>query len=152
MIGGKLQLNSVDVVDALTDLFILRGRPEYMRSENGAGLTAKKVRGWIRAVGTKTAFIAAGSPWENGCCESADARMRDELLEGEVFYWRREAQALIDGWRCHYKTVRLCSSLRYGPLAPESFVPIDQRPTMHEHSNRTTRWGRPGQLQSSLTK
>ena len=131
VIRVKRRLNSTDVVDALTDLFILRGRPEFIRSDNGAEFIAKKVRAWIGAVGAKTAFIAPGSPWENGYCESFNARFRDELLNGEVFYTLREAQILIERWRCHYNTVRPHSALRYRPPAPESMMPIDQRPTMH---------------------
>jgi putative transposase len=127
----KRRLNSTDVVDALTDLFILRGPPEFIRSDNGAEFIAKKVRAWIGAVGAKTAFITPGSPWENGYCESFNARFRDELLNGEVFYTLREAQILIERWRHHYNTVRPHSALGYRPPAPESLMPIDQRPTMH---------------------
>jgi putative transposase len=125
------KLNSTDVIDALTDLFILRGAPEFIRSDNGAEFIAKKVCAWIEAVGAKTAFIAPGSPWENGYCESFNARFRDELLNAEVFYSLREAQILIERWRRHYNTVRPHSSLGYRPPAPEAFVPMDQRPTMH---------------------
>jgi putative transposase len=125
------KLNSTDVIDALTDLFILRGPPEFIRSDNGAEFIAKKVRAWIGAVGAKTAFIEPGSPWENGYCESFNARFRDELLNAEVFYSLREAQILIERWRRHYNTVRPHSSLGYRPPAPEAFVPMDQRPTMH---------------------
>ncbi|MCQ0093974.1 IS3 family transposase [Roseovarius sp. M141] len=131
VIRVKRKLNSTDVVDALTDLFILRGPPEYIRSDNGAEFIAKKVRAWIGAVGAKTAFIAPGSPWENGYCESFNSRFRDELLNGEVFSTLREAQILIERWRRHYNTIRPHSSLRYRPPAPESILPIDQRPTMH---------------------
>jgi hypothetical protein len=131
VIRVKRKLNSTDVVDALTDLFILRGPPAFIRSDNGAEFFAKKVRTWIGAVGAKTAFIAPGSPWENGYCESFNARFRDELLNGEVFYTLREAQILIERWRRHYNTVRPHSALGYLPPAPESIVPIDQRPTMH---------------------
>ncbi|WP_154664455.1 IS3 family transposase [Pseudodonghicola xiamenensis] len=131
VIRVKRKLNSTDVVDALTDLFILRGPPEYIRSDNGAEFIAKKVRAWIGAVGAKTAFISPGSPWENGYCESFNARFRDELLNGEVFTTLREAQILIERWRRHYNTVRPHSSLGYRPPAPKSIVPIDQRPTMH---------------------
>ena len=130
MIRVKRKLNSTDVVDALTDLFILRGPPEFIRSDNGAEFIAKKVRAWIEAVGAKTAFITPGSPWENGYCESFNARFRDELLNGEVFYTLREAQILIERWRCHYNTMRPHSSLGYRPPAPESMIPIDQGPTM----------------------
>lgn len=82
------------MVDALTDLFILRGPPEYIRSDKGAEFIAKKMRAWIGAVGAKTAFITPGSPWENGDCESCNARFRDQLLNGEVFTTLREAKIL----------------------------------------------------------
>ena len=141
MIRVQRKLNSTDVVDALTDLLILRGSPEFIRSDNGVEFIARKVRAWIGAVGAKTAFIEPGSPWENGYCESFNARFRDELLNAEVFYSLREAQILIERWRRHYHTVRPHSSLRYRPPAPETFVPMDQRPTMHQQSARTTRLG-----------
>ena len=86
MIRVDRKLNSTDVLDALTDLFILRGPPEYIRSDNGPEFIAQKVRDWIAAVGAKTAYIEPGSPWENGYCESFNARFRDELLNGEIFY------------------------------------------------------------------
>jgi len=125
------KLNSADVVDALTDLFILRGPPEFIRSDNGPEFIAEKVRSWIAAAGAKTAFIEPGSPWENGYCESFNARLTDELLKGEIFYSLREAQILIEQWRRHYNTVRPHSALGYRPPAPESVVPMDQRPVMH---------------------
>jgi len=105
------KLNSTDVVDALTDLFILRGPPEFIRSDNGPEFIAEKVRTWIAAVGAKTAFIEPGSPWENGYCESFNARFRDELLNGEIFYSLREAQILIEQWRRHYNRVSQRPSL-----------------------------------------
>ena len=124
------KLNSSDVVDALTDLFILRGPPEYIRSDNGPEFVAEKVRKWIAAVGSKTAFIEPGSPWENGYCESFNARLRDELLNGEIFYTLAEAKIIIEQWRIHYNTVRPHSALGYKPPAPESIIPLDHRPTM----------------------
>ena len=127
----KRKLKSTDVVDALIDLFILRGPPEFIRSDNGAEFIAKKVRAWRGAVGGKTAFITPGSPWKNGSCESFNARFRDELLNGEIFYTLREAQILIEHWRRHDNTVRPHSALCYRPPTPESMVPIDQRPTMY---------------------
>uniref|UniRef100_UPI00403FE8BD integrase core domain-containing protein n=1 Tax=Thioclava sp. GXIMD2076 TaxID=3131931 RepID=UPI00403FE8BD len=90
MIRVKRKLNSVDVIDALTDLFILRGPPGFIRSDNGPEFIATKLRNWIDAVGTKTAYIEPGSPWENGDVESFNARLRDELLDGEVFYSAQE--------------------------------------------------------------
>jgi putative transposase len=131
MIRVDRKLNSTDVLDALTDLFILRGPPEYIRSDNGPEFIAQKVRDWIVAVGAKTAYIEPGSPWENGYCESFNARFRDELLNGEFFYSLREAQILIEQWRIHYNTVRPHSALGYRPPAPQSIVPMDQTPMMH---------------------
>lgn len=97
----KRKLNSLDVIDALSDLFILRGVPAYIRSDNGPEFIAEKVRSWIAAVGAKTAYIEPGSPWENGYCESFNGRLRDELLNGEIFYSLREAQIIIEEWRKH---------------------------------------------------
>ena len=95
MIRVKRKLNSIDVIDVLTDLFILRGPPAFIRSDNGPEFVAEAVRRWIEAVGAKTAYIEPGSPWENGYCESLYARFRDELLSGEIFYSLREAQTVI---------------------------------------------------------
>lgn len=131
MIRVDRKLNSTDVLDALTELFILRGPPEYIRSDNGPEFIAQKVRDWIAVVGAKTAYIEPGSPWENGYCESFNARFRDELLNGELFYSLREAQIIIEKWPVHYNTVRPHSALGYRPPAPESIAPMDQRPTMH---------------------
>ena len=127
----KRKLNSTEVIDALTDLFILRGIPAYIGSDNGPEFIAEAVRGWITAVGAKTAFIEPGSPWENGYCESFNGRMRDELLNGEIFYSLREAQIIIESWRNHYNTKPPHSALGYRPPAPETIIPMDQRPTMH---------------------
>ena len=109
----KRKLNSIDVIDVLTDLFILRGVPAYIRSDNGPEFVAEAVRKWIKAVGAKTAYIAPGSPWENGYIESFNARFRDELLNGEIFYSHREAQIVIEQWRKHYNTKRPHSALGY---------------------------------------
>jgi putative transposase len=131
MIRAARKLNSTDVVDVLTDLFILRGPPDYIRSDNGPEFVAQKVRDWIGAVGAKTAYIEPGSPWENGYIESFNARMRDELLNGEIFYTLQEARIIIEQWRRHYLTLRPHSALNYRPPAPESFIPVDRRPTAH---------------------
>jgi len=96
MLRVDCKLNSTDIVDALTDLFILREPPEFIRSDNGPEFIAQKVRDWIGAVGAKTAYIEPVSPWENGYCESFNARFRDELLNGEIFCTLREAQILIE--------------------------------------------------------
>lgn len=127
----KRKLNSTDVIDALTDLFILRGVPAYIRSDNGPEFIAEAVRKWIKAVGSNTAYIEPGSPWENGYCESFNARFRDELLNGEIFYSLKEAQIVIEQWRQHYKTKRPHSALGYRPPAPESIIPMEEKRMMH---------------------
>ncbi|WP_170533622.1 IS3 family transposase [Ruegeria atlantica] len=127
----KRKLNSTDVIDALTDLFILHGAPGFIRSDNGPEFVALAVRDWMAAVGAKTAYIEPGSPWENGYCESFNGRFRDELLNGEIFYSLREAQILIEQWRRHYNTKRPHSALGYRPPAPETIISMDHRPMMH---------------------
>jgi transposase InsO family protein len=113
------KLNSTAVIDVLTDLFILRGVPAHVRSDNGPEFIAKAVRDWIDAVGAKTAFIGPGSPWENGYCESFNSKLRDELLNGEIFYSLAEARVVIELWRVHNNRARPHSSLGYRPPAPE---------------------------------
>ncbi|SON57296.1 putative transposase OrfB [Hartmannibacter diazotrophicus] len=149
------KLNSTDVIDALTDLFILRGVPGHIRSDNGPEFIAKAVRDWIAAVGATTAFIEPGSPWENGYCESFNARLGDEFVNGEIFYSLGEAKVVIDSWRRHYNPERPHSSLGYKPPAPEVLLwpeplngkaatakpTVAQRPTLHQDLHRTTLWG-----------
>ena len=127
----KRKLNSIEVIDALTDPFILCGIPAYIRSDNGPEFIAEALRDWIRAVGAKTAYIEPGSPWENGYCESFNGRMRDELLNGVITDPLREAQISIERWRNYYNTKRRHSALGYRPPAPEASIPVDQRPVMH---------------------
>ncbi|SEQ91409.1 Transposase InsO and inactivated derivatives [Faunimonas pinastri] len=116
------KLKSTDVIDVLSDLFILRGVPGHVRSDNGPEFVARAVREWITAVGAKTAYIEPGSPWENGYCESFNSKLRDELLNGELFYTLAEARIVIEGWRQHYNTLRPHSSLGYRPPAPAAVV------------------------------
>ena len=97
--------------------------PEHIRSDNGPEFVAKVVQEWITAVGARTAYIAPGSPWENGFIESFNARLRDELLDGEIFYSLNEARIVIESWRRHYNAVRPHELLGYKPPAPEVFVP-----------------------------
>ena len=113
------RLKSSDVIDVLSDLFILRGIPTHVRSDNGPEFIAKTLRDWLAAVGAKTAYILPGSPWENGYCESFNSKLRDELLNGEIFYTLKEAKIVIETWRRHYNTIRPHSSLGYQPPAPE---------------------------------
>lgn len=132
------KLNSTAVIDVLTDLFVLRGVPSHIRADNGPEFIAKAVRDWITAVGARTAFIAPGSPWENGYCESFNSKLRDELLDGEILYSLAEARIVIEEWRQHYNTERPHSALGYKPPAPAVIVPQvpptsnpANRPTMH---------------------
>ena len=99
-VGRKLGL--AEVIDVLSDLFIARGTPGYIRSDNGPEFVAVAVQGWITGVGAKTAFIEPGSPWENGYVESFNGKLRDELLNMEVFNTLAEARVLIEQWRTHY--------------------------------------------------
>ena len=107
------RLKSIDVIDVLSDLFILRGVPGHVRSDNGPEFVARAVQEWIAAVGAKTAYIQPGNPWENGYVESFNARLRDELLDGEIFYTLREAKIVIESWRRHYNAIRPHASLGY---------------------------------------
>jgi putative transposase len=116
----RRRLNATDVIDVLTDLFLLHGIPAHIRSDNGPEFAAHAVRSWIAAVGASAAYIEPGSPWENGYCESFNARLRDELLDGEIFYSLKEAQTVIESWRRHYNTTRPHSALKYQPPAPET--------------------------------
>jgi len=118
------RLKSADVIDVLSGLFILRGVPGHIRSDNGPEFVAKAVQEWIGGVGAKTAYIMPGSPWENGFIESFNARLRDELLDGEIFYSLAEARIIVESWRRRYNTVRPHQSLGYKPPAPEVFIPV----------------------------
>ena len=117
------KLKSDDVLHCLTELFTIHGPPEHIRSDNGSEFTAKAVRRWLGRIGVQTLYIEPGSPWENGYNESFNSKLRDELLNGEIFTTLREAQVLIERWRRHYNTVRPHSSLGYRPPAPETILP-----------------------------
>ena len=112
------RLTSEDVLDRLTQLFTQRRTPAHIRPDTGSEFMAQKVREWLRQLNVKTLYIEPGSPWENGYIESLDDKLRDELLDGEIFYTLKEAQVLIERWRRHYSTVRPHSSLGYRPPAP----------------------------------
>ncbi len=114
------KLNSPDVIDVLADLFLARGTPAHIRSDQGPEFVAEAVKAWIAGVGARTAYIEKASPWENGYVESFNGTLRDELLNGEVFNTLREAQVLIEEWRQHYNRLRPHSSLGYRPPAPET--------------------------------
>lgn len=113
-------LGSDEVLERLTWLMATRGVPAYIRSDNGGEFTARAVRDWLSRVGVKTLFIEPGSPWENGYNESFNGKLRDELLNAEIFDTLLEAKVLVERWRRHYNTVRPHSSLGYRPPAPEA--------------------------------
>ncbi len=114
------QLKHEDVLSALANLFITRGPPAHIRSDNGAELIANAAQQWLGQIGVKTLDIASGSPWENGYNASFNGSLRDGLVNGEIFYNLAEAKVLIEAWRRHYNTVRPHSSLGYRPPAPET--------------------------------
>jgi putative transposase len=126
-VGRKL--GSAEVIDVLSDLFILRGVPGHIRSDNGPEFIAKTVQAWIGGVGATTAFIEPGSPWENGYVESFNGKLRDELLNCELFNTLAEARVLIEQWRVHYNTVRPHASLGQRPPAPEVLLTRANRPS-----------------------
>ncbi len=110
------------MLERLTWLFVTRGVPKYLRSDNGSEFTCTLVRSWLAKVGVRTLFIEPGSPWENGYVESFNGKLRDELLDREIFYTLWEAKVLIECWREHYNRVRPHSSLGYLPPAPEAIA------------------------------
>jgi putative transposase len=118
------KIRNQDVIDLLFNLFISRGIPDYMRSDNGPEFTAKAVRKWLNRLGVKTLFIEPGSPWENGYIESFNGKLRDELLNREIFTTLEEAKVLIEQWRRDYNQVRPHSSLGYRPPAPEATLSV----------------------------
>jgi len=123
-------LDSEDVLERLTWLFVTRGVPEHLRSDNGSEFTATAVRTWLARVGVRTLYIEPGSPWENGYIESFNGKLRDELLNGEIFYTLTEAKVLVERWRQEYNTIRPHSSLGYRPPAPETIaMPATGAPT-----------------------
>ncbi|QDT93637.1 Integrase core domain protein [Gimesia algae] len=119
-IDVERRLNSENILERLSDLFVRRGVPDHIRSDNGPEFTAKKVRNWLQRIEVKTQFIEPGSPWENGYIESFNGKLRDELLNGEVFDTLLEAKVLIERWRKEYNTIRPHSSLGYRAPVPEA--------------------------------
>ncbi len=144
------KLNSTDVIDVLSDLFIMRGVPGHVRSNNGPEFVAKAVQDWIGAVGAKTAYIESGSPWENDYCESFNSKLRDELLDGEIFYTLEEARVIIENCRRCYNEIRphlqavtprvlllACPAVQPEPTSPAA-PSLAQRPTLNLYSNWIT--------------
>ena len=117
-------LQSMDVLERLADLFIERGLPDYIRSDNGPEFAAKEIRTWLERLGVGTLFIEPGSPWENGYVESFNGKLRDECLNRESFATLTEAKVLIEHWRKEYNQVRPHSACGYQPPAPEAILPL----------------------------
>lgn len=118
----RRQWKHTDVMDVLSDLFIMKGVPEYIRSDNGTEFTANKLREWLKELGVGTAYIEPGSPWENGYCESFNSKMRDEFLNRELFDTMFEVTVLTKQWVWEYNTIRPHSSLGYRPPAPQAIL------------------------------
>jgi putative transposase len=116
------KIKSEDVLDQLFNLFVFRGLPEHIRSDNGPEFTARAVRKWLNRLEVKTLFIEPGSPWENGYIESFNGKMRDELLDRELFSTLEEAKVLINQWRREYNQIRPHSAKNYRPPAPETIL------------------------------
>lgn len=119
----KRRLNSFDVLEVLGDLFLMRGQPKFIRSDNGPEFIAEKLRDWLSSLEVKTLYIEPGSPWENGYIESFNGRLRDELLNGEIFFTLNEAKVILENWRREYNTVRPHSSLGYRAPVPLATLP-----------------------------
>jgi transposase InsO family protein len=118
------RITSQDVIDKLFQIFVFRGVPEHIRSDNGPEFTARPIRAWLNRLGVKTLFIEKGSPWENGYIESFNGKLRDELLKQEIFTTLTEAKILIEAWRKEYNQIRPHSALNYQPPAPEAIVAV----------------------------
>ncbi len=123
-------IRSSDVIETLAGLMMARGVPEHIRSDNGPEFTARVVREWLGGVGAKTLYIEPGSPWENGYVESFNGKLRDELLDREVFYTLLEVQVLTEQYRQTYNRIRPHSSLGYRPPAPETILPENLVPVL----------------------
>lgn len=129
------QLNSSNVIDVLSQLFVERGTPQYIRSDNGPEFIAKRVRWWLKRQKVDTLYIEPGSPWENGYIESFNGKLRDELLNREIFDTLFEAKVLIERWRIEYNTIRPHSALGYRPPAPETVQPEWLNKPILPHNN-----------------
>jgi putative transposase len=117
----KRHLDHEDVQECLTELFCSHGVPVHLGSDNGPEFIANTLREWLNKLNVKPLFIEPGSPWENGYVESFNGKMRDELLNREIFYTLQEAQILIARWREEYNHFRPHSSLGYRPPAPQAW-------------------------------
>jgi transposase InsO family protein len=120
----KRSIKASDVEGVLAKLFVERGRPEYIRSDNGSEFTANALMKWLKALKVATLFIEPGSPWQNGFCESFNGKMRNECLNINVCGTVLEADYVIRDWVKYYNTIRPHSSLGGVPPAPEAVLPM----------------------------
>ncbi len=120
----KRRITSQDVTERLFELFMMKGIPEHIRSDNGPEFTAKAIRDWLNKLGVKSLFIEPGNPRENRYIESFNGKLRDELLNREIFTTLTEAKVLIEQWRIEYNHIRPHSSLGYRPPAPEAVLSV----------------------------
>ena len=134
-IGVARRLGRYEVIEALADVMLFRGIPEHIRSDNGPEFVAVELRKWLAKLRTGRLYIEPGIPWENGYCESFNGKMRDEFLNGEIFYSLKEAQILIERWRIEYNTRRPHSALGYRPPAPQAILP--KEPVYGDVENKT---------------
>lgn len=126
------RINAIGIIETLADAMLFEGVPTFIRSDNGPEMVARVLRQWLSGLGTKNLYIEPGSPWENGYCESFNGKLRDELLNGEIFNSLREAKVIIEQWRIHYNTQRPHSALGYRPPAPVTVAPP---PALHGTAN-----------------
>ena len=117
------RINAIGVIETLADAKLFEGVPAFIRSDNGPEMVAKVLRQWLSGLGTKSLYIEPGSPLENGYCEYLNGKLREELLNGEIFYSLKEARVVIETWRIHYNTKRPHSALGYRPSVPQTIAP-----------------------------
>ena len=123
-------IRAEQVMHVLADLFLTHGRPDNIRSDNGPEFVALALKEWLANLSVQTQYIEPGSPWENGYCESFNGKLRDKLLDGEVFMTLQEAEVVIENWRQHYNHHRPHRSLNGRPPAPLTVFTPPQRGEM----------------------
>ena len=125
LVRAERRWSSAKVIEALADVMVAKGIPEHIRSDNGPEFVARDLRKWLAETGAKTLYIEPGSPWENGYCESFNSKLRDEFLNGEIFFSIKELRVLAERWRVYYNTIRPHSSLGYRPPAPAAWLSVN---------------------------
>jgi putative transposase len=124
-------LRAEDVISTLEYLFEVRGEPEFIRSDNGPEFISEAVRSWLARRGTRTLYIAPGSPWEDAYSETFNSRLRDELLDRELFETLKEAKVIVEDHRLDYNHHRPHSSLGY--RTPAKFAAAQIKPGVASH-------------------